>query len=178
MAAGYALGPVMRLEPAARQRLLFGLGAALTLGFVLLRASNVYGDPAPWSGQGHWLATALSFLNCEKYPPSLLFLLMTLGPALMLLAAFEHARGRAACVLGIFGQVPFFFYVVHIYLIHALAVTAALVMTGTLEANPDIGIGLAGIYLVWLLVLGLLYPLCRWFAGLKQRGSAWWWRYL
>jgi len=178
MAAGYALGPVMRLEPAARQRLLFGLGAALTLGFVLLRASNVYGDPAPWSAQGHWLATALSFLNCEKYPPSLLYLLMTLGPALMLLAAFEHAHGRAACVLGIFGQVPFFFYVVHIYLIHALAVVAALAMTGTLEANPDVGIGLAGIYLVWLLVLGLLYPVCRWFAGLKQRGSAWWWRYL
>jgi len=178
MAAGYALGPVMRLEPAARQRLLFGLGAALTLGFVLLRAGNVYGDPAPWSAQGHWLATALSFLNCEKYPPSLLYLLMTLGPALMLLAAFEHARGRAACVLGIFGQVPFFFYVVHIYLIHALAVVAALAMTGTREANPDIGISLAGIYLVWLLVLGLLYPVCRWFAGLKQRGSAWWWRYL
>ncbi len=178
MAAGYALGPVMRLEPAPRQRLLFGLGAALTLGFVLLRAGNVYGDPAPWSAQGHWLATALSFLNCEKYPPSLLYLLMTLGPALMLLAAFEHARGRAACVLGIFGQVPFFFYVVHIYLIHALAVVAALAMTGTPEANPDIGIGLAGIYLVWLLVLVLLYPLCRWFAGLKLRGRAWWWRYL
>jgi uncharacterized membrane protein len=178
MAAGYALGPVMRLEPPRRQRLLFGVGAALTFGFVLLRAGNVYGDPAPWSGHGHWLATALSFLNCEKYPPSLLYLLMTLGPALMLLAAFEQARGRVARVLRVFGQVPFFFYVVHIYVIHALAVAAALAMTGTLEANPDIGIGLAGIYAVWLLVLALLYPVCRWFAGLKQRGNAWWWRYL
>ena len=103
---------------------------------------------------------------------------MTLGPALMLLAAFEHARGRVACVLGMFGQVPFFFYVVHIYVIHALAIAAALAMTGTLEANPDIGIGLGGIYVVWLLVLVVLYPLCRWFAGLKQRGSAWWWSYL
>jgi uncharacterized membrane protein len=114
MAAGYALGPVMQREPDARQRLLFGLGAAVTLGFVLLRASNLYGDPAPWIGQATWLSTALSFLNCEKYPPSLLYLMMTLGPALMLLAAFEHARGGWARVLATFGQVPFFFYVVHI----------------------------------------------------------------
>ena len=97
MAAGYLLGPVMQLEPAARQRLLFGLGAALTLGFVLLRATNLYGDPAPWSSRRrHWLSTVLSFLNCEKYPPSLLYLMMTLGPALMLLASFEHARGALA----------------------------------------------------------------------------------
>ena len=174
MAAGYALGPVMQREPGARQRLLFGLGAAVTLGFVLLRASNLYGDPAPWTGQATWLATVLSFLNCEKYPPSLLYLMMTLGPALMLLAAFEHARGRLAGVLATFGQVPFFFYVVHIYLIHALAVAAGLAMTGTLASNPGIGLSLAGIYLIWLLVLVLLYPVCRWFAGLKQRGGGWW----
>ena len=174
MAAGYALGPVMQREPGARQRLLFGLGAAVTLGFVLLRASNLYGDPAPWTGQATWLATVLSFLNCEKYPPSLLYLMMTLGPALMLLAAFEHARGWLAGVLATFGQVPFFFYVVHIYLIHALAVAAGLAMTGTLASNPGIGLSLAGIYLIWLLVLVLLYPVCRWFAGLKQRGGGWW----
>ena len=99
---------------------------AVTLGFVVLRAVNLYGDPAPWTAQATWLATVLSFLNCEKYPPSLLYLMMTLGPALMLLAAFEHARGRLARVLATFGQVPFFFYVVHIYLIHALAVAAGL----------------------------------------------------
>jgi uncharacterized membrane protein len=173
MAAGYALGPVMQREPEARQRLLFGLGAAVTLGFVLLRATNLYGDPALWSMQTNWLATVLSFLNCEKYPPSLLYLMMTLGPALMLLAAFEHARGVWARVLATFGQVPFFFYVVHIYLIHALAITAGL--AGIL---PKTGVGLPGIYLIWLLVLALLYPICRWFAGLKQRGSGWWWSYL
>jgi uncharacterized membrane protein len=93
MAAGYLLGPLMRLEEGARQRLLFGLGAAVTLGSIILRATNLYGDPAPWAPQETWLSTVLSFLNCEKYPPSLLYLMMTLGPALMLLASFEHVRG-------------------------------------------------------------------------------------
>jgi uncharacterized membrane protein len=175
MAAGYALGPVMQREPDARQRLLFGLGAAVTLGFVLLRTANFYGDPAPWSPQATWPATVLSFVNCEKYPPSLLYLMMTLGPALMLLAAFEHARGVWARVLATFGQVPFFFYVVHIYLIHALAIAAGLAATAM---ALSIRVGLPGIYLIWLLVLVLLYPICRWFAGLKQRGSGWWWSYL
>ena len=178
MAAGYALGPVMQREPDARQRLLLKLGAAVTLGFVLLRATNLYGDPAPWTAQSTWLATVLSFLNCEKYPPSLLYLMMTLGPALMLLAAFEHARGWLAAALATFGQVPFFFYVVHIYLIHALAVAAGVVITGALASNPAIGLSLAGIYLIWLAVLVLLYPICRWFAGLKERGSGWWWSYI
>jgi uncharacterized membrane protein len=178
MAAGYLLGPVMQRPPEARRRFLFTLGAAITLGFVLLRASNLYGDPESWAAQETWLSTVLSFLNCEKYPPSLLYLMMTLGPALMLLAAFEHARGAFAQGLSVFGQVPFFFYVVHIYLIHALAVLAAFTMTGALETTPEIGFGLAGVYLVWLIVLAMLYPLCRWFAGLKARRSEWWWSYL
>ena len=178
MAAGYTLGPVMQLEPRARRRLLFGLGAGITVGFILLRASNLYGDPAPWAVQENWLSTALSLLNCEKYPPSLLYLMMTLGPALMLLAAFEHARGFFAHVLAIFGQVPFFYYVVHIYLIHGLAVAAGMAMTGTVMSTPAIGLSLADIYLVWLFVLIMLYPICRWFAELKERGTGWWWRYL
>ena len=91
----------------------------------LLRATNLYGDPQPWSAQESLLATVLSFINCEKYPPSLLYLMMTLGPALLLLAAFETARGRLADILVTFGRVPFFYYVVHIYLIHALAVASS-----------------------------------------------------
>jgi uncharacterized membrane protein len=178
MAVGYALGPVMQLGADERRRVLLKLGAAITIGFVLLRATNLYGDPAAWSLQQTWLATLLSFLNCEKYPPSLLFLMMTLGPALTLLGAFEHARAALARVLAVFGQVPFFFYVVHIYLLHALAVAAGFAMTGTLASNPEIGLGLAGIYLVWLVAVVMLYPLCRWFAGLKERGSGWWWSYL
>jgi uncharacterized membrane protein len=177
MAAGYALGPVMQLEPRARQRTLIVLGAAVTLGFVVLRATNLYGDPKPWTAQATPLATLLSFINCEKYPPSLPFLMMTIGPALILLGAFEHLRGRLADWLATFGQVPFFFYVVHIYLIHALAVVTVLALTGAL-ARSELGFGLPAIYAVWLVVLVLLYPLCRWFAGLKERRQEWWWRYL
>ena len=96
MAAGYALGHVMELDAEARRRQLLRLGTAITTGFVLLRATNLYGDPAPWTMQDTWSATVLSFVNCEKYPPSLLFLMMTLGPALMLLIAFENVHGRLA----------------------------------------------------------------------------------
>jgi len=178
MAAGYALGPLMQREPAERRRILLRLGAAITLGFVLLRASNLYGDPAAWGVQETWLSTLLSFLNCEKYPPSLLYLMMTLGPALMGLAAFEPARGRFADWLTVFGRVPFFFYVVHIYVIHALAVAASLVLTGVLAPVSQLGFGLPVVYVVWALVLVLLYPLCRWFAALKARRSEWWWSYV
>jgi len=178
MAAGYGLGPVMQLEAQTRQRLLFQLGAAITLGFFVLRATNLYGDPAPWMLQETWIATLLSFLNCAKYPPSLLYLMMTLGPALMLLAAFEHARGSFARVLVTFGQVPFFYYVIHIYIIHGLAVVTAFAMTGDVVRTPQIGLSLGGVYLVWLLILVLLYPMCRWFAALKHNSTQWLWRYL
>ncbi|HAH63877.1 MAG TPA: hypothetical protein DCL72_00015 [Rhizobiales bacterium] len=178
MAAGYLLGALMQLEERARQRLLFRFGAALTLGFIVLRATNLYGDPAPWTPQETWLSTVLSFLNCEKYPPSLLYLMMTLGPALMLLASFEHVRGGFASLLGTFGRVPFFYYVIHIYLIHGLAVATAFAMTGVLTSTPEISLSLAGVYFVWLLVLVLLYPICRWFAELKKSGNGRWWSYL
>lgn len=178
MAAGYVLGPVMQRPPQERQRLLFSLGAAITVGFVLLRATNLYGDPDPWIVQDTTLATVLSFINCEKYPPSLLYLMMTLGPALMLLAAFEHVRGRVADWLRVFGQVPFFFYVVHIYLIHALAVLTVFVLSGAFALNQPVGFGLPGVYAAWIVVLLLLYPLCRWFMDLRQSRSEWWWRYL
>jgi uncharacterized membrane protein len=178
MAAGYLLGPLMQHEPETRRRLLFRVGATVTLAFVVVRATNFYGDPAPWNIQENWLATVLSFLNCEKYPPSLLFLMMTLGPALMLLACFENARGALARLLVTYGQVPFFFYVIHIYLIHALAVATGVALTGTFAATPMIGLSLPGIYVVWLLVLVLLYPICRWFTDLKGSGRGWWWSYL
>jgi uncharacterized membrane protein len=178
MAAGYLFGPLMQLEPETRQRLLFRLGAAVTIAFIALRASNLYGDPAPWTIQENWFSTVLSFLNCEKYPPSLLFLMMTLGPAMMLLACFENARRAFARLLATYGQVPFFFYVVHIYLIHALAVAAGFALTGALAATPMIGLSLPGIYVVWLLVLVLLFPICRWFADLKENGRGGWWSYL
>jgi len=178
MAAGYLLGPLMQLEGRARRQLLFKLGAAVTFGFIVLRATNLYGDPTPWFPQDAWLWTMLSFLNCEKYPPSLLYLMMTLGPALMLLAWLDDARGALASFFATFGRVPFFYYVVHIYLIHALAVVIAFAMTGVLTTTPEINFNLIGVYITWLSVIVLLYPICRWFAHLKQTGSAWWWAYL
>jgi uncharacterized membrane protein len=184
MAAGYALGPVMELEAETRRRCLLKLGAAVTVGFVLLRDTNLYGDPAPWTMHETWSATVLSFLNCEKYPPSLLFLMMTIGPALLLLAAFDNLRGRWARWLITYGRVPFFFYVTHLYLIHGLALAFALAMNPAHSSRPlspeipAVVLSLANVYFVWLFVLILLYPLCRWFAELKQRRTEWWWSYL
>jgi uncharacterized membrane protein len=178
MAGGYLLGPVMQLDQGKRQRILLGLGAAITVGFLVLRATNVYGDPSPWTPRDTWLSTILSFLNCEKYPPSLLYLMMTLGPALILLALFEQLLGALASFLATFGRVPFFYYVVHIYLIHALEVATGFALTGALTTTPEVNFNLAGIYIVWLMVLVLLYPICRWFSELKESSSGWWWAYL
>jgi uncharacterized membrane protein len=187
MALGYALGPIMQLEPSHRRRWLLGLGAGVGVGFVLLRATNLYGDPAGWTGHDSVLSTVLSFIDCEKYPPSLLYLMMTLGPMLMLLTLFEGARGRVADAIITIGRVPLLYYVVHLYLIHALAVLYASVTVGDSAwlfagAPPrkpaGYGLPLGGLYVVWLLVVVSLYPVCRWFADLKQRRREWWWSYL
>lgn len=185
MAAGYALGPVFTRDRAARVQELFALGAAITVGFVLVRATNLYGDPAPWATQDDLVATVLSFINCEKYPPSLLYLAMTLGPALMLLAALERAHGAVAGWITTYGRVPLFYYVAHLFVLHALAVLYAWMVVGdfaaligTTQKPPGYGLGLAGIYAVWLAVVVSLYPLCRWFAGIKRRRTEWWWSYL
>jgi uncharacterized membrane protein len=186
MAAGFAMGPLFLRDPATRRRWLLALGLALTAGFILLRASNLYGDPASWQVQESGLSTVLSFLNCEKYPPSLLYLMMTIGPALILLAVFQGVRGRLARWITTFGRVPFLYYVAHLYLLHLLAGAMVLMtyddlswMTASPPQKPaDYGLSLPGVYAVWLMVLAMLYPLCRWFAGLKQRRSEWWWSYL
>jgi uncharacterized membrane protein len=187
MAAGYALGPVFRLDPARRRSFLLRTGAAVTAGFIVLRASNLYGDPAAWSVQASVLATVLSFIDCEKYPPSLLYLMMTLGPALILLALFERVHGALAGLVTTFGRVPFFFYVVHVAFIHALAVAFAWITVGDIgwtfgaflsQKPASYGLGLPGVYVVWLCVLAALYPLCRAFAALKRRRREWWWSYL
>jgi uncharacterized membrane protein len=187
MAAGYALGPVFRLDLASRRSFLLRTGIAVAAGFVVLRATNLYGDPAAWTMQSSFLGTLLSFIDCEKYPPSLLFLMMTLGPALILLALFECADGAVASRITTFGRVPFFFYVVHIAFIHALAVGFASITLGDigwtfgsfLSQKPmTYGLNLFGVYAVWLCVVVVLYPLCRWFASLKRQRHEWWWSYL
>lgn len=190
MAAGFALGPVMLLKPAPRRRWLIGLGAVVTLGFVLLRAANVYGDPAPWARHDTISATMLSFLNTEKYPPSALYLAMTLGPTLVALAWFERAKGKLARLFIIFGRVPLFYYVTHLLLLHALAVVYATAILGSIawlfgglpiapEAKPEgYGLGLPGVYSIWILVVAVLYQPCRWFAKVKREQSAAWLSYL
>jgi uncharacterized membrane protein len=187
MAVGYALGPVFKLDSPSRQRLLIWTGTAVIAGFIVLRASNLYGDPAAWSTHDGWVATVLSFVNCEKYPPSLLYLMMTLGPALVLLGLFEHTRGIFADWILTFGRVPFFFYIAHIILIHALAVVLTWMVFGDAgwlygplppQKPASYGVSLPAIYAVWICVVMMLYPFCRWFASLKQQRREWWWSYL
>jgi uncharacterized membrane protein len=186
--AGYAFGPVFISEPRRRRRDLLISGTAVILGFVLLRAANRYGDPAPWTGQPGIVATVLSFVNCEKYPPSLLFLAMTLGPALLALGALDGAKGRMSRFFITFGRVPFFYYLGHVYLIHLVAVMIALAQHGNvswlwqgfppLAKPPEWGLGLPMVYALWLIVVLSLFPLCRWFGDVKQRRREWWLSYL
>jgi uncharacterized membrane protein len=187
MALGYSLGPLFKSDSRSRMSVLLVTGAALIVSFIVLRASNAYGDPTPWTSQATWLGTLLSFVDCEKYPASLLYLMMTLGPALVLLAFFERAHGSIVDLFNTFGRVPFLFYVVHIPLIHLLAVVLAWFTLGEagwtfgsmiFEKPPGYGMSLAGVYAVWIAVLIVLFPLCRWFADLKRRRKDWWLSYL
>jgi uncharacterized membrane protein len=186
MALGYVAGPfVFSREPGAPGRLIRA-GIALVAVFVLLRALNLYGDAHPRLEQGDAGTLVLSFLNLTKYPPSLLFLLMTLGPALIALGLADRARGAVSDALVVFGRVPFLFYVAHIYLIHALAVFAATtqglpassLLALPLPAPDGYGFGLPVIYGVWAAVVLLLYPLCARYARIKERSRAWWLSYL
>lgn len=193
LSAGYCFGRVFVLDAAARQRLLIRLGVGLTAAFLAIRVLNVYGDPVRWSVQHTTVFTILSFLRCTKYPPSLDFLLMTLGPAILLLGWLDRVRLSAANPLVVFGRVPLFYYVLHLYVIHVIAIVMAWMrygnpafllnpppgMGGTREAfPPGYGYSLWVVYVVWLSVLILVYPACRWFAGLKERRRDWWLSYL
>ncbi|MGY3610765.1 hypothetical protein [Bradyrhizobium sp. Leo121] len=145
MAAGYALWPLFELEQDARRRWFATLGIVTLAGFIALRASNLHGDPRPWLMQSSWLPTLLSFLDCEKYPPSLLYRAMTLGPAFLVPALFERARGTVAGFIITYGRVPFIYYVVHIFLIHAAAVVLAWVQCGTASFLIQHGPGCAAL---------------------------------
>ncbi len=184
MAAGYLLGPWVGLAPAERRRRFLALGVALTAGFVLLRATNLYGDPHPWSLEQGALRAALGFLDCEKYPPSLLFLAMTIGPALIVLALMDRPLGAWGERVSVYGRVPLFYYVVHFLVIHLLAVALAWPALGAAAiAHPflpagGLGYSLPVVYALWVAVVVGLYPACRWFAGVKRRSDAVWLSYL
>ncbi len=177
IAAGYAFGQWMKRPLAERRPATMRLGLALTAGFVLLRGLNLYGDPVRWSWQGRGpVFTALGFLNCDKYPPSLLYLLMTLGPSLVALALLDGAKeNRVTKVLAVFGSVPLLYYFAHLV---TMRWTGRLIAWALGRNSEDLGFGLAGAYVGWIIVVVALYPLCRWFAGVKARRRDWWLSYL
>jgi uncharacterized membrane protein len=190
IAAGYAFGAIMRMAPERRRRLCLQIGLGATAAFLLLRALDVYGDPRLWRPPGPAPAV-LRFLNTSKYPASLLFLLMTLGPTVALIPLLDNARGRVARWLSVFGRVPFFYYVLHIPLIHVVAVLISLARTPTqtswLVANhpmmpPPVPEGymwsLTLLYVVVAAVVIALYFPCRWFAEVKARRRDAWLAYL
>jgi uncharacterized membrane protein len=184
MAAGYVIGPWAELPRAARRSRFMRTGVALVLGFVVLRALNVYGDPTPWSSDGGAVRSVLSFLDCAKYPPSLLFLAMTLGPALCLLALMDRPLGVWATRVATYGRVPLLYYVLHLFLIHLVAIAIAWPLFGVaavmhpFAGGEPLGYSLPMVYAVWIAVVLALYPVCVWFADVKRRSNSAWVSYL
>jgi len=190
-AAGYALGQVYSRPAERRRSFLLRIGLASTALFFALRFIHVDGDPVRWSRQRSAAFTVLSFLNTTKYPPSLLFLRMTLGPAILLLWAIDRGTPRWLKPVLIFGRVPMFYYRLHIPLIHLLAIAVCSARYGQIhwmfESNdlgsfpvtspPGWGYSLPVADLVWLVVVLALYLACRWFAAVRQRPSDPWLSY-
>jgi len=194
MAAGFAFGAVL-MRP-DRRKVILALGTSVTVLFLLLRGFNLYGNGVAgypyslghWSAQPTFSSSVISFLNTEKYPPSLNYLLMTLGPALILLGLLDNTRaerGRSRVLL-VYGRVPMFYYILHIYLIHILSILAAFVTHqpaswlwhGAIFLLPTpagYGHGLPFIYVTWIFAVASLYPACRWYMGFKQRHRDWAW---
>lgn len=185
MAAGYAFGAILTMKPARRRPLCVAIGLSAIALFLVLRGFNLYGDPRPWS------SSLFSFLSTTKYPASLSFLLMTLGPTIALIPSLEAAHGPIARGLTALGRVPFFFYLLHIPLIHLLAIVVSLIRSGGIDpwlfANHPMGnpaapdgymwsLGL--LYAVWAVAIAILYVACRWYAGLKARSDNRWLSYL
>ena len=189
MSLGYCFGPMYNknYDAAKRKRLLNIIGLAAIVMFLIIRGTNVSGNILPWKDYGNLQQTIFSFFNLSKYPPSLCFLLITLGGAFLFLANAENWRGRMVAFFCVFGRVPFFFYVIHIYLIHFLAlITAELTGFGwqkmilpalpfRVEALKGFGFNLGVVYLVWVLVILMLYPLCKKFDVYKQAHKEMWW---
>jgi uncharacterized membrane protein len=195
MALGFSFGAFYTMSATRRQRYFIGIGTAATIAFVVIRGINVYGDPARWSAQHSAIFTMLSFLNTTKYPPSLDFLLMTLGPAIVLLALAERIRFSSSNPLIVFGRVPLFYFVLHFYAAHVVTVLLAFARYGSAAWNfvfqqvpsmggparlypTPFGYDLWVAYVVWAGIVIALYPLCRRYANVKARRRDWWLSYL
>ena len=191
MIMGYALGKLYTpdVDPAYRKKFLLITGTLLLLLFVVVRWMNGYGDPGKWSTQKNSFYTFLSFINVNKYPPSLMFMSVTIGIALLVLPFLEKVKGAIARAFTIYGRVPFFYYVLHLYVIHTLCVIAFFIAgygtddivsrhTPFLFRPPTFGYGLWAVYLIWIGVVALLYPLCKWYNNYKATHRKWWLSYL
>ena len=191
MALGYCFGNFYKgsFDPSKRKKYLLILGTSATLLFILLRSINNYGDMAPWSAQRSFGLTLCSFLNVTKYPPSLMYTLMTLGPAIIFLALSERQLGFIGKIIIPVGRVPLFFYILHLYLLHLLAVILVvisgrpwteMIAIKNISATDSpwlkgYGLSLAGVYGVWILVIIILYPLCRKYDQYKSKHKEKWW---
>ena len=195
MALGFCLAAVFAWPPQRRQRFLLRAGIAMTIAFLVIRTINIYGDPSRWSWQAGATFTVLSFLNTTKYPPSLDFLLMTLGPAMILLSWFDRVPFSRSNALIVFGRVPLFYFVLHFFAAHIAIFVLSLSrygssamsfmlqpvpsMGGPLKAfPPGFGYDLWVAYAVWITIVVALYPVCRWYAGVKERNRGSWFSYL
>jgi uncharacterized membrane protein len=195
MALGYAFGTLLSRPREERRRITFALGFAATVAFVVLRLANAYGDPRPWIPGKSAVMTLVAFLNCEKYPPSLCYLLMTLGPLLVTFALCDRPPGPAGKALSVYGRVPMFFYVAHLPVIHVLSVVVAAVQSGALSGPlvhwaafqspsfvvpppPGFGVGLPAVWTLWIAVSLALYVPCARYGDFKARSRSAWTSYL
>jgi uncharacterized membrane protein len=187
MLLGYGAASLFELPTKVRDQQLLRIGMSMVVAFILIRALNVYGDPQRWAfDPGNTAASIMSFLAATKYPPSLLYILMTLGPAAIACAFAERLRGPIRDALVTLGRAPLAFYIAHLYLIHALTIllgiaqgfSAGQLLTHYRFFPQGFGVGLLGVYLIWIAVVAILYPLCRWVAGVKARRRDWWLSYV
>jgi uncharacterized membrane protein len=186
ISVGYYFGTLFTLSPAQRKPLFLKIGVVMILLFLIFRAANSYGDPFPWQQQDSSWKTVLAFIKVHKYPPSLLYLLITIGINILALSLLENVNSKVSRIFTVYGKVPFFYYILHIYLIHVSQIIIALSMGFTTEdlinafsGDPGKwGFNLATVYLVWLIVVAILYLPCRWFMKVKERRKDWWLSYL
>lgn len=189
MLLGYCMGAwyAREFDTAKRKRLLLGWGLTAIGAFFILRWLNVYGDLVPWSTQKDNTMTIISFFNVTKYPPSLLYLCMTLGPALLLLIWLEKVKAGWTNIVSVYGRVPMFYYLLHFFVIHMLCVVAFFatgrpvsdIGAGNFAFRPnDFGFSLPIVYLIWIAVVAGLYPFCKRYDTFKQQNKRWWTGYL
>lgn len=190
MLMGYCIGKLFspQFDSNRRKKLLTQMGISLLVLFVILRSFNSYGDPEPWSQQQNGSYTFFSFINIYKYPPSLLYMCVTIGCVLLLLPLFENLKNRFTKIIVVFGRTAFFYYILHLYLIHILAMISFYIHGHTLAeiaegestfrwkfVVPSEGFGLLGVYAVWIFVIICLYPICKWYDTYKTKHKEKWW---